>query len=69
MYVSNVRFGFVDTKMAKSPVRPLMISVERAVDVLMRCIERRPAQLTVPKRMGVLMRVLRWVTSVRIWFS
>ncbi len=69
VYVTNVRFGFVDTKMAKSPVRPMMISVERAVDVIMGCLEKRPAQLTFPKRMGMLVRVLRWLTSLRIWFS
>src|SRR6266508_4433053 len=28
--VSTVRFGFVDTKMAKAPVKPMMISVDRA---------------------------------------
>jgi NAD(P)-dependent dehydrogenase (short-subunit alcohol dehydrogenase family) len=31
VFVTNVRFGFVDTKMAKSPVKPWMISVDQAV--------------------------------------
>jgi len=52
--VTTVRFGFVDTKMAKSPVTPLMISAERAVDVLMRCIRTRPAVVSYPRRMAVL---------------
>jgi short-subunit dehydrogenase len=39
--VTCVRFGFVDTKMAKGTVRPLMLPVERAVDHLEGCI--RPA--------------------------
>ena len=34
--VSTVRFGYVDTKLARGPVRPLMISVDRAVEVLVR---------------------------------
>ena len=34
VYVSNVRFGFVDTKMAKGDVRPFMMSVDKAVDHL-----------------------------------
>ncbi|MDB4990242.1 MAG: short-chain dehydrogenase/reductase [Myxococcaceae bacterium] len=64
--VSNVRFGFVDTKMAKSPVRPFMISVDKAVDVLMRCLKRQPARLTYPWRTALLVRVLRWVALVRL---
>jgi len=52
--VTAVRFGFVDTKMAKSPVTPFMISVERATDVLMRCIRTRPAVVSYPRRMAVL---------------
>jgi hypothetical protein len=66
VHVSNVRFGFVDTKMAKSKVRPMMISVERAVDLLMTCIETKPAQLTHPRLMDVLVRALRWLSRLRL---
>ena len=66
--VTNVRFGFVDTKMAKAPTRPLMMSRERAARHVIRCLERRPIQLTVPKVMGLLVRVIRWTQSVRVWF-
>ena len=52
--VTTVRFGFVDTKMAKSPVTPFIISAERAVDVLMRCIRTRPAVVSYPRRMAAL---------------
>ncbi|MET0282839.1 MAG: SDR family NAD(P)-dependent oxidoreductase [Polyangiales bacterium] len=64
--VSNVRLGFVDTKMAKGPVRPFMIGIERAVDVLMRCLKHRPARLTHPWRMEILVRILRWATRLRL---
>ncbi|MEU4427166.1 SDR family NAD(P)-dependent oxidoreductase [Actinoplanes sp. NPDC024001] len=50
--VSVVRFGFVDTKMAKSPVTPFKISTDRAVDVLMRCVRKRPAIVSYPRRMA-----------------
>jgi NAD(P)-dependent dehydrogenase (short-subunit alcohol dehydrogenase family) len=63
--VSTVRFGFVDTKMAKGPVRPMMITVEQAVDVLMRCIRRRPAVITYPRRMGLLTTALAPVARLR----
>ncbi len=40
VHVSNVRFGFVDTKMAKGDVKPFMMSVERATQHLLSCIEK-----------------------------
>ena len=53
-----MRFGFVDTKMAKSPVTPFQISRERAVDVLIRCIRTRPAIVSYPRRMAALTATL-----------
>jgi short-subunit dehydrogenase len=47
--VTNVRFGFVDTKMAKGDVKPFMMSVEKAVDHLEFCIRKKPACYTAPK--------------------
>ncbi|HEV8632436.1 MAG TPA: SDR family NAD(P)-dependent oxidoreductase [Thermoanaerobaculia bacterium] len=69
VYVTNVRFGFVDTKMAKSPVRPMMMTVDRAVELLMRCLRTRPAQMTYPRSMAVLVRLLGWVVASKLWFS
>jgi short-subunit dehydrogenase len=48
VFVSNVRFGFVDTKMAKGDVRPFMMSVERAAGHMLKVIERRPYRYTAP---------------------
>ncbi|MEU4695144.1 SDR family NAD(P)-dependent oxidoreductase [Actinoplanes sp. NPDC023714] len=52
--VSAVRFGFVDTKMAKSPVTPFKISAEEAADVLLRCVRKRTALVSFPRRMAAL---------------
>lgn len=68
VYVTNVRFGFVDTKMAKAPRRPLLMSRETAARHVIRCLERRPIQLSVPKTMGLLVRVIRWIQSLRVWW-
>ncbi|MFH0945262.1 MAG: SDR family NAD(P)-dependent oxidoreductase, partial [Planctomycetota bacterium] len=65
--VTNIRFGFVDTKMAKSSVRPLMISREAAARHVVRCLETRPIQLSVPKLAGALIRLARWAQSLRVW--
>jgi NAD(P)-dependent dehydrogenase (short-subunit alcohol dehydrogenase family) len=48
VYVSNVRFGFVDTKMAKGDVKPFMMGVERATQHLLTCIEKKPVRYTAP---------------------
>jgi short-subunit dehydrogenase len=49
VYVTNVRFGFVDTKMAKGEIRPFMMNVEKAVDHLELCIRKKPVRYTAPK--------------------
>ncbi|RIV35905.1 SDR family NAD(P)-dependent oxidoreductase [Micromonospora radicis] len=56
--VTTVRFGFVDTKMAKGPVRPLMIPVDRAVEILVRCVRDRPVRVSRPRRMALLTTAL-----------
>ena len=48
VHVSNMRFGFVDTKMAKGDVKPFMMGVERAAQHLLSCIEKRPVHYTAP---------------------
>ena len=47
--VTNVRFGFVDTKMAKGDVKPFMMSIEKAVDHLEYCMRKKPSRHTAPK--------------------
>ena len=47
--VTNVRFGFVDTKMAKGKVRPFMMSSQKAVDHLEICIQKKPVRYTAPR--------------------
>jgi NAD(P)-dependent dehydrogenase (short-subunit alcohol dehydrogenase family) len=64
--VTNVRFGFVDTKMAQSPVRPFMITVDHAADVVLRCLRRGPAVVSYPRRTALAVRLLRVVGMVRL---
>jgi len=47
--VTNIRFGFVDTKMAKGDSKPFMMSVEKAVDHIEKCMKKKPVQYTAPK--------------------
>ncbi|GIJ78201.1 Short-chain dehydrogenase [Micromonospora phaseoli] len=63
--VTTVRFGFVDTKMAKGTVRPLMIPVDRAVEILARCVRTRPVLVSRPRRMALLTSALAPLTRPR----
>jgi len=49
VFVTNVRFGFVDTKMAKGHIKPLMMSVEKAVGHIELCIKKKPVCYTAPR--------------------
>jgi len=49
VHITTVRFGFVDTKMAKGDVKPFMMTVEKAVDHLESCIQNKPVCYTAPK--------------------
>lgn len=57
--VTTVRLGFVNTKMAKGSWLPMMLSTEKAVDILMHCLRVRPKVISRPRRMAALVRVLR----------
>lgn len=67
--VTNVRFGFVDTAMAKSSIKPFMITADRAARVIERCIARRPIRKTVPLRMAALLWLVRLPTRLRLWWA
>lgn len=65
VYVTNLRLGFVDTKLAKAPVRPFIVTPVVAAERVLRCIERRPVRDTFPKRLAVLLGVVRALGFLR----
>jgi NAD(P)-dependent dehydrogenase (short-subunit alcohol dehydrogenase family) len=69
VFVTNVRFGFVDTKMAKSDVRPFMITPEAAAGHVLRCIARRPRRYSRPWIMDALLWLLSWPNRLRLRFG
>ena len=66
VHVTTVRLGFVDTKMAKGPVRPMMISAEKAVDVILDSLRTGRSVVSYPRRMASLANRLRTVSAVRL---
>jgi NAD(P)-dependent dehydrogenase (short-subunit alcohol dehydrogenase family) len=67
--VTNIRFGFVDTKMAKAPIRPFIRSVGWAAKIVVAALSRRNIRVTRPRRMVILVWLLRWLTDWRIRLS
>jgi short-subunit dehydrogenase len=67
VHITNIRFGFVATKMARSEVTPFQISAERAAQLILRCLARRPIRYTYPRRMGVLLWLVSWPNRLRLW--
>jgi short-subunit dehydrogenase len=58
---SNVRFGFVDTEMAKGDVKPFMMDVDRAVRHLFVCIDKKPIRYTAPWIVIPLVKFRGWI--------
>ncbi len=66
VYITNVRFGFVDTKMAKGDVKPFMMSVERATRHVLSCIEKKPVRYTAPRIAIPLVKFRSWTLKLKI---
>ncbi|GJL66288.1 MAG: hypothetical protein NPIRA05_12590 [Nitrospirales bacterium] len=67
--MTNIRFGYVDTKLPGAARKPLMMSIAQATDYVLRCMKTRPIQLSVPKLAGAILCSLRWMQSFRVWTS
>lgn len=67
--VTNIRFGFVDTKLPKASWKPLMMTADQAAAHVIRCLDTKPMQLSVPKLAGLAIHGIRWMQSMRIWWS
>jgi NAD(P)-dependent dehydrogenase (short-subunit alcohol dehydrogenase family) len=67
--VSNLRFGFVDTKMARATVRPFMYTLDQAVDVVESVLRKRPLRLTRPLSVAVMVRLLACFGRWRVFFT
>ena len=65
--LTNIRFGFVDTKMAKAPFKPFQITPEKAAQVILKAIDKKPLQITYPKVMGMAAQMMKIASTVKIW--
>ena len=69
IHVTNIRFGFVDTKLPKASWKPLMMTPDQAATHVIRCLQSKPMQLSVPKLAGLAIHGIRWMQSLRVWSS
>lgn len=60
--VSNIRFGFVDTKMADAPYKPFLMTAQQAAEFIHSIIEKPRPRATKPLVMGFIC----WVYSLHI---
>jgi short-subunit dehydrogenase len=65
VHVTNIRFGFVDTKMARGDFKPFMMSVEKAVDHVEHCISSKPVTYSAPRIAIPLVKCLKLMTKLR----
>jgi len=65
IHVTNIRFGFVDTKMAKGDFRPLMMTVEKAVDHVQHCIDKKPSRHSAPRIAIPLIKCLKLILTLK----
>ncbi len=64
--ITNVRFGFVESKMAKGEKLPMMMTVGKAVDHILYCIEKKPIRYSRPRLMAWVVLLLRWIARIKI---
>jgi len=64
--LTNVRFGFVDTKMAKSGSKPFLMTGDQACAVILRAIAKPKLRVTRPRLMGMLAWIMVLATRLRI---
>ena len=69
IHVTNIRFGFVDTKLPKASWKPLMMTADQAATHVIGCLKTKPMQLSVPKLAGLALHGIRCMQSLRIWTS
>ena len=69
VHITNIRFGFVDTKLPKASWKPLMMTPDQAAIHVIRCLKTKPIQLSIPKLAGLALHGIRCLQSLRIWTS
>ena len=66
VFVTNLRFGFVDTKMANGAKMPFMISPEETADHMLPCLREKPIRYTAPKIIIPLVKFRKFIQRLNM---
>ncbi|MGD9852374.1 MAG: SDR family NAD(P)-dependent oxidoreductase [Nitrospirales bacterium] len=69
VHVTNIRFGFVATKLPQASWKPLMMTPDEAARHVLTCLRTKPIQLSVPKLAGAAVHIMRLWQSIRVWWA
>jgi short-subunit dehydrogenase len=67
--ISNIRFGFVDTKMAKGPIKPFMISPEAASKYILEIVSKPKLRASKPLIMACAVKIAGLFVNMKIRLS
>ena len=67
--ITNIRFGFVNTKMAKGDVKPFIMPVKKAVKHIMKCMKKKPARYSAPAIVIPFIKFRRMMINLKIFFK
>ncbi|MFC1669670.1 SDR family NAD(P)-dependent oxidoreductase [Spirochaetota bacterium] len=68
VHITNIRFGFVDTKMTKGDIKPFMMTVDRAVKHILKCMDKKPIRYAAPGIVIPLVKILKWMLRLKTIF-
>ena len=69
IHISNIRFGFEDTKMAKAKTKPFLISSDKATNYIIDVIKKPRIRFTRPLITGLAVRILQLVNEIKITYK
>ena len=69
VFLTNMRFGFVDTKLASAPTKPFEMTRDRAAQHMLKALRKKPIRYSTPMRMLVLVRLLHWWGRIRVFWN
>ncbi len=67
--ITNIRFGFVNTKMAKGDVKPFIMPVSKAVKHITKCMKKKPARYSAPAIVIPFIKFRRMMLDLKIFFK
>ncbi len=68
VFVTNMRFGFVDTKLASAPVKPFEMTREKAARHVLKALHKKSLRYSTPLPMLCLVRMMHWWGRIKTFW-